>query len=121
MDKWTELRAAYQVVKLGTVSVAAQTLGSHPATVNRYIDVLEEAIGARMFLRHARGCTLTEVGHDVLHLAQKTEELIEDLAGRVKAAGTQVEGEIKSTSLVPFAGLVIGAIADFRFKIRTVW
>ena len=41
MDKWAELRTAYQVAKLGTVSAAATALGFHRATVNRHIDVPE--------------------------------------------------------------------------------
>ena len=55
MDKWTELRTAYQVAKLGTVSAAAERLGFHRATVNRHIDILEAELGARIFIRHARG------------------------------------------------------------------
>ncbi|MFK7861680.1 MAG: LysR family transcriptional regulator [Granulosicoccus sp.] len=114
MEKWTELRTAYQVAKLGTVSAAAQTLGLHRATVNRHIDILEQHIGATIFIRHARGYTLTEVGQDVLRVAQKTEELINDLAGRIKGGRTQIEGQIKLTILAPFASLLMGAIADFR-------
>lgn len=114
MDKWAELRTAYQVAKLGTVSAAADALGFHRATVNRHIDALEDAIGARVFIRHARGYTLTEVGRDVLRVAQKTEELIEDLAGRVQGGQTEVTGEIKLTILAPFGGLIMDAIAQFR-------
>ncbi|WP_394690639.1 LysR family transcriptional regulator [Hoeflea sp.] len=114
MDKWTELRTAYHVAKLGTVSAAAETLGLHRATVNRHIDVLEADIGGKIFIRHARGYTLTEIGHDVLRVAQKAEELIEDLAGRVQGGKTQIEGEIKLTILAPFARLLMGAIAEFR-------
>jgi len=84
MDKWTELRTAHQVAKLGTVSAAAQTLGLHRATINRHIDLLEAEIGGKIFIRHARGYTLTEIGQDVLRVAHKTEELINDLAGRVQ-------------------------------------
>ncbi len=114
MDKWTELRTAYQVARLGTVSAAAQALGLHRATINRHIDVLEAEIGAKIFSRHARGYTLTDVGQDVLRVAQKTDELIEDLAGRVQGGKTQIEGEIKLTILAPFAPLIMPAIMDFR-------
>lgn len=114
MDKWAELRTAYQVAKLGTVSAAAEALGYHRATVNRHIDVLEAEIGTRIFIRHARGYALTEVGEDVLRVAQKTESLIDDLAGRVQGGKTQIDGEIKLTILAPFAGLLMSSIADFR-------
>jgi DNA-binding transcriptional LysR family regulator len=114
MDKWAELRTAYQVAKLGTVSAAADALGFHRATVNRHIDVLEAELGGRLFIRHARGYALTELGEDVLRVAQKTEELIDDLAGRANGAKTEISGEIKLTILAPFAGLVMDAIASFR-------
>lgn len=116
MDKWAELRTAYQVAKLGTVSAAADALGYHRATVNRHIDVLEAEIGARIFLRHARGYALTEVGEDVLRVALKTESLIDDFAGRVQGGKTQLDGEIILTILAPFAGLMMTSIADFRAK-----
>lgn len=116
MDKWTELRTAYQVAKLGTVSAAAQTLGFHRATVNRHIDILEQEIGAKIFIRHARGYALTEIGQDLLRVAQKTEELIDDLAGRVQGGNAQIEGQIKLTILAPFASLLMPAVAEFRAR-----
>jgi len=114
MDKWAELRTAYQVARLGTVSAAANALGFHRATVNRHIDVLEAEIGARIFIRHARGYTLTELGEDVLQVARKTEELIDDLAGRVQGRKATLEGELKLTILAGFAELLMKPISDFR-------
>ncbi|MGI3185584.1 LysR family transcriptional regulator [Nioella aestuarii] len=114
MEKWTELRTAYHVARLGTVSAAADYLGLHRATVNRHIDALEDEIGSKIFIRHARGYALTEVGQDVLRVAQKAEEMIEDLAGRVQGGSAQIEGEIKLSLLAPFAGLLMGAIDVFR-------
>jgi len=114
MDKWTELRTAYQVAKLGTVSAAATALGFHRATVNRHIDTIEEALGSRIFLRHGRGYTLTELGEEVLRVAQKTEALIEDLAGRAKGGKTRIEGEIKLSILEPFSPLIMAPLRRFR-------
>lgn len=114
MDKWAELRTAYHVAKLGTVSAAAEVLSFHRATVNRHIDTLEEELGARVFIRHARGYTLTELGEDVLRVAQKTDELIEDLSGRAKGGGTHLEGEIKVTALPPFTKALMTPVTKFR-------
>lgn len=116
MDKWAELRTAYQVAKLGTVSAAADALGFHRATVNRHIDLLEAEIGARIFIRHARGYALTELGEDVLRVAQKTEALFDDLAGRVKGEKAQMTGEIKLTILAPFASLFMKPVAAFKVQ-----
>lgn len=114
MDKWAELRTAYQVARLGTVSAAAEALGFHRATVIRHIDVLEAELGGPLFIRHARGYALTELGEDVLRVAQKTEELIDDMAGRANGAKAEISGEIKLTLLAPFAGLLMKAITRFR-------
>ena len=114
MDKWAELRTAYHVARLGTVSAAADLLGFHRATVNRHIDVLEAELGGRIFIRHARGYALTELGEDVLRVARKTEELTDDLAGRAAGAKAAISGEIKLTILAPFAGLLMGAVANFK-------
>lgn len=114
MDKWAELRTAYQVAKLGTVSAAADLLGFHRATVNRHIDVLEAELGGRIFIRHARGYALTELGEDVLRVAQKTEELTDDLAGRIAGSKAVIAGDIKLTILAPFARLLMGPISDFK-------
>ena len=114
MEKWTELRTAFRVAKLGTVSGAAESLGYHRATVNRHIDALEEELGAPIFIRHAKGYTPTELGEEVLRVAHKTEELIDDLTGRAAGLGNRIEGEIKITLLAPFAKLLMEPVAKFR-------
>ncbi len=116
MDKWTELRTAYEVAKLGTVSKAAEALGLHRATVNRHIDVLEQEFGTRIFIRNARGYALNEFGEDVLRVGQKTEELLEDLAGRIRGADAGFEGEIKLTILPTFAEMLMKPVSAFRHE-----
>lgn len=114
MDRWTELRTAYLVARLGTVSAAAAALGVHRATVNRHIDALEAELGDRIFLRHARGYTPTDLGQEVLRVAQKTDELIEDLAGRAQKGSAGIEGEIKVTVLPGMARVILGPVSRFR-------
>ena len=74
MENWDEIRTAFQVARLGTVSGAAEVLGVHHATVIRHIDALEKRLGVKLFQRHARGYTPTESGRDLLAVAQTTEE-----------------------------------------------
>lgn len=114
MDKWTELRTACEVAKLGTVSRAAESLGLHRATVNRHIDVLEEEFGTRIFIRNARGYALNEFGEDVLRVGLKTAELLDDLAGRIRGADAGFEGEIKLTILPNFAKMLMKPVTAFR-------
>jgi DNA-binding transcriptional LysR family regulator len=49
MDMWNEIKTAYQVAKLGTVTAAAESLGVHRATVIRHIDSLEAELGKSCF------------------------------------------------------------------------
>lgn len=116
MDKWTELRTALHVAKLGTVSAAADALQIHRATVNRHIDALEHELGARIFIRHGRGYTLTDEGQDVLRVAQKTEDLLLDLSGRVQGKTAEIVGDITVTILPVFAHVLMRPIANFRIE-----
>lgn len=114
MDNWDEIRTAYHVARLGTVSGAAEVLGVHHATVIRHIDALEARLGVKLFQRHARGYTPTEAGSDLSRVAQCTDDQFQQLVGRIKGRGEAVSGELLVTSLVNFSTLMIGALTSFR-------
>jgi DNA-binding transcriptional LysR family regulator len=114
MDNWDEVRTAYQVARLGTVSGAAEVLGVHHATVIRHIDAIETRLGVKLFQRHARGYTPTEAGQDLLRVAQATDDQLNQLAARLKGQGDAVTGELVVTSLVSFAPLIAPALAEFQ-------
>lgn len=111
---WDELRTAFQVARLGTVSGAAQVLGVHHATVIRHIDSLEEKLGAKLFQRHARGYTPTEAGQDLLKVAQSADEQFNQLSSRIKGRGDAMIGELNITSLAVLAPLIAPVIAAFQ-------
>ncbi|MFK7940234.1 MAG: LysR family transcriptional regulator [Roseovarius sp.] len=114
MDNWDEIRTAYSVAKVGTVSGAAEVLGVHHATVIRHIDALEERLGVKLFQRHARGYTPTEAGDDLLRVAQATDDQFSQLAGRIKGRGNDVGGELIITSLGGLSHLLVPVLADFQ-------
>lgn len=113
MDKWDELRTAYMVAKLGTVTAASSALGIHRATIIRHIDSLEAALGAKVFLRHARGYTMTETGRDLLRVASFTEEQFAQLAGRARGRTSDVSGDLIVTSVEMMAHFMVPALAEF--------
>lgn len=116
MDKWDEMRTAYMVAKLGTVSAASDVLGIHRATIIRHIDSLEAALGAKIFLRHARGYTMTETGTDLLRVASATEEQFADLANRARGQAQNVSGELIVTSVEIMAAFMLPALQVFRAR-----
>ena len=114
MDNWDEIKTAYQVARLGTVSGAAEVLGVHHATVIRHIDALEGRLGVKLFQRHARGYTSTEAGDDLFRVAQATDDQFSQLVGRIKGRGTDVSGELVVTSLVSLAPLMAPVLTAFQ-------
>lgn len=120
MENWDEIRTAFQVARLGTVSGAADVLGVHHATVIRHIDALEKRLGAKLFQRHARGYTPTEAGRDLLSVAQTTEEQFGQLASRIKGQGETVTGELVVTAITGIADLMTPVFAAYMADFPTV-
>ncbi|MCT4611111.1 MAG: LysR family transcriptional regulator [Pelagimonas sp.] len=114
MDNWDEIRTAYQVARLGTVSGAASALGVHHATVIRHIDALEARLGVKLFQRHARGYTATEAGTDLLRVAETTNEQFQQLEGRIRGRGSDVSGELVVTTLLSLAPIVMEPLISFQ-------
>ncbi|MEL6568405.1 MAG: LysR family transcriptional regulator [Pseudomonadota bacterium] len=110
-----EIRAAYFVAKLGTVSAAAQHLGVHRATVQRRINVLEAELGGKVFLRHSRGYSTTDLGRQLLSAAGRIEEEIERFIGYSSIESTRVEGELIIASTPPsYSPTLIASVKVFR-------
>ena len=114
IETWDEIRTAYQVARVGTVSGAAEVLGVHHATVIRHIDALEKRLGSKLFQRHARGYTPTEAGHELLKVAQTTEEQFSQLVSRIKGTGETVSGELVVTSINGISALLTPVFAAFQ-------
>jgi DNA-binding transcriptional LysR family regulator len=120
MENWDEIRTAFQVARLGTVSGAADVLGVHHATVIRHIDALEKRLGVKLFQRHARGYTPTESGRDLLAVAQTTEEQFAHLVSRIKGQGETVSGELVVTSISGISDLLTPVMTSFQEKFPDV-
>ena len=120
MDNWDEIRTAYQVARMGTVSGAAEVMGVHHATVIRYVDALEAQLGVKLFQRHARGYTATEAGEDLLRVAAATDDQFSQLAGRIKGSGSQVSGDLVVTSLETMSYRMAPLLAAFQKQHKDV-
>ncbi|MEM0976878.1 MAG: LysR family transcriptional regulator [Pseudomonadota bacterium] len=114
MRFWNELHTAYTIARLGTVTAAATELGIHRATVLRHVETLEAKLGAKLFLRHARGYALTDIGRDMLSVAEQADGDFAQLVERARTRTGQMSGELVVTSLTPIAPLVLPAIKAFK-------
>lgn len=116
MDKWMEIRSAYHVAKAGTVSGAADALGIHRATVMRHVDALESAFGTKLFQRHAKGYTPTEIGQDLFNVASASNQKFDELLGRTQGQLATLSGELIITSTGMFVSTLAIAARQFQNK-----
>ncbi len=114
MENWDEIRTAYHVARMGTVSGAAEALGVHHATVIRHIDALEGRLGVKLFQRHARGYTATEAGSDLMQVAQATDDQFSQLQSRIRGRGDSVSGDLVVTSLATMSPVVTPTLVAFQ-------
>ncbi|MEO0329789.1 MAG: LysR family transcriptional regulator [Pseudomonadota bacterium] len=114
MEKWVEVRTAYQVAKTGTVTAAAEALGIHRATVNRHIDLLEAEIQTKLFLRNKRGYVLTEAGEDFLRISHKASEMFTDFAARARFGNTETTNDMILTAHTALRSILMPSIIAFR-------
>ena len=111
INDWNQVRTAYHVARLGTVSAAAKFLGLHHSTVIRQVTNLEEELGHKLFYRHARGYTPTAAGENLSRIASVNEEQMQGLVGLIQEHGSKVSGELIVTALPRFNTLVTSWMA----------
>jgi len=114
LENWTEIRTAYHVARLGTLSAAAEYIGIHHATVIRHIDALEERLDSKLFHRHPRGYVATEAGRDLMLIAAATEDQFTQLAGRLKGRSASVSGDLIVTTLSELSPEITPLLVEFQ-------
>ena len=77
---WDDLRIFLAVARTESLSAAGRGLKIDPATVGRRVARLEDAIGARLFVKGPQGYALTEDGTRLLAHAQRAEAAMDGAA-----------------------------------------
>ncbi len=90
---WDFYRTLLAVLQHGSLSAAARELGLTQPTIGRHIDALEEAIGARLFVRSTNGLIATDAALELKPyaetLAATSAALLRTASGhRERVAGT---------------------------------
>lgn len=99
MDKWTELRTAFKLAKLGTLSATAKDIGVHRSTVMRHIDALEESLGVVLFQRNDKGYLPTEAGLEIMRLGEVTDYQFANLVDDLQDKDKPLEGNLHITTV----------------------
>lgn len=97
--EWDDLRYVLALVREGTLSAAAASLGATHTTVGRRLRALEARLGVRLFDRTPDGYVPTAAGHDMAAVAEKMEEDVLLLEGRVLGRDARLAGKLRVTTL----------------------
>ena len=96
MLDWDKLRIFHTAAESGSFTHAAEKLGMSQSAVSRQISALEDDLGLKLFIRHARGLVLTEVGEQLFRTAHRMHWELQ-----------QVETQMSESQEVPTGPLVV--------------
>ena len=77
------LRYFLAVADLGHISKAAQQMGMKQPPLSQQVRALEEELGLALFVRHAKGVTLTDAGRELQSQARQLVERMDLLQERM--------------------------------------
>jgi DNA-binding transcriptional LysR family regulator len=114
ITNWDSLRFFLAAAETGSISSAARSLTSNPATVSRHIDALEQGLGEKLFKRSAKGLSLSSRGQYVFEQAQKILQSIHKIQQPSEGNQESARGTVR-LSLPEGLGLeiLIPALGDF--------
>ena len=107
-----DLRVFEAVARLGGMSRASAELHTVQSNVTARIRALEDALGCRLFDRHAGGVALTEAGRRLLPYAERIPRLLADAARAARDDGTPrgmlTIGSLETTAALHLAPMLAG-------------
>jgi DNA-binding transcriptional LysR family regulator len=92
---WGELRTFLCVAKAGSLSRAAEILGSSHATVGREIRRLQDQMGSQLVILTKNGATLTQKGQALTNELLRLDQRLFSIASDLRAAKGEAEGTVR--------------------------
>ena len=114
MENWTEIKTAYLLGQLGTVSATAETIGVHRATVIRRVESLESQLGGKLFQRHTKGYTPTELGLELIRIAERSDENFRQLMVKARTQDEDLAGQFVVSCPELVDHVVLSAVKAFK-------
>ncbi len=95
---WALLRVFLAVAQHGSLSRAAQQVGSSQPTLSRQVMLLESLVGAALFERTRRGLRLTEAGEALRLPAQRMQEQAREWSLLAAGRAMSLHGTVRLTA-----------------------
>lgn len=102
MLDWDKLRIFHTAAEAGSFTHAAEKLGMSQSAISRQVSALEEDIGLKLFIRHARGLVLTEVGEQLFRTAHRMHWELQQVQTQMSEAQDVPAGPLLVTTTVGF-------------------
>ncbi len=94
-ENWDDYRYFLAVARTGTLSAAAERLGTEHTTVSRRIRSLESGLNNRLFHKSTTGYVLTPEGERLLEIVQGIESAFYTSRAMAGAETNEVEGVVR--------------------------
>ncbi|MDB5563235.1 MAG: LysR family transcriptional regulator [Hyphomicrobiales bacterium] len=102
MLDWDKLRIFHTAAESGSFTHAAEKLGMSQSAVSRQISALEEDLRLKLFIRHARGLVLTEVGEQLFRTAHRMNWELQQVETQMSESQDEPTGPLLVTTTVGF-------------------
>lgn len=114
MDRFAALSAFVRTVECGSQSAAARELGITPAMVGRYVQALEDRLGARLLNRTTQKQSLTEAGAAFHARAAALLDQLEDAERAASDRQAEPRGVLRINAPMSFGSRHLAeAVAEF--------
>jgi len=100
MLDWDKLRIFHTAAESGSFTHAAEKLGMSQSAVSRQISALEDDLGLKLFIRHARGLVLTEVGEQLFRTAHRMHWELQQVETQMSESQDEPTGPLIVTTTV---------------------
>jgi len=107
----TQLRSFYAVARMGSFTKAAEHLHVSQPTITTQVRFLEESYKVELFHRSGRRVQLTQLGEQLMQLAQNIFSLEGDAVSLLRDAGELRTGHLRVAAVGPYH--VTRMLADF--------
>src|SRR4051812_22091304 len=102
MLDWDKLRIFHTAAESGSFTHAAEKLGMSQSAVSRQISALEDDLRLKLFIRHARGLVLTEVGEQLFRTAHRMHWELQQVETQMTESQDEPTGPLLVTTTVGF-------------------
>ncbi len=97
MLSWDDVRYVLAIDRAGSLSAAARQLGVNQSTVSRKLAAIEEAAGARLFVRTTTGYAATPLARDLVPQFEAVEAYMQAAQRRLDGEHDAIAGTVRLT------------------------